>query len=379
MTELFRLLSDLLAFPTVSHTPNSSLISYLEDLSRDLGFSCKKIPHPEDSGRSNLLCTIGPEKEGGLMLSGHTDVVPTIGQDWHTDPFLLTAKNGAFYGRGSTDMKGFIAATYLALRKIDFKKLTKPLTLLWTYDEEIGCRGSFVAAPLLRNHLVHLPQDALIGEPTDFQILRMHSGHVTISIKTKGKGAHSSDPSLGINAIKAMNQILAGIFDLENELKQEQELKDYFKRPFVTLNVGQIRGGSAVNIIADEAHASIGFRPLPTSSVEDIFQRIQTRALESCQVEGAKVDVILEHCSPAMMTHEGSKLEKILKPHAQKGSEVAAAFSTDAGNLRKEGINCLIYGPGSISIAHQANEYILEKDLLLAIPRLEQIINAYCT
>lgn len=377
MAELFKLLSDLVAFKTVSHAPNSQLISYLEDLSKNLGFSCKRLPHPKDPERSNLLCTIGPEKEGGLMLSGHTDVVPTLGQDWQTDPFTLSKKDGALFGRGTTDMKGFIAATYCALPKINFRTLTKPLSLLWTYDEEIGCRGSFVAAPLLKNHMTHLPEAALIGEPTDFQILRMHSGHATVSIKTKGKGAHSSDPSLGISAIKALNQILNGIFQLEQELVLEQSFKEYFKRPFVTLNVGQIEGGSAVNIIPDEAHATLGFRPLPDTSVEAIVERIRTRAKESCQTEGAKFEVVLEHCSPAMITHTGTKLERILSLHAKHG-ESSAAFSTDAGNLRKMGIECLIYGPGSISIAHQANEYIEDAELVSAVPKLEHLIKAYC-
>ncbi len=371
-------LSELISFNTISRSPNTSLIDYLDDLFKKLGFDTLRIPNPDDPNRTNLLCRVGPDKEGGLMLSGHTDVVPTTGQDWHTDPFKLHEKEGYYFGRGTTDMKGFIAATYSALRPMNFAKLRKPLSLLWTYDEEIGCRGSFVAAPLLAHHFKHLPEAALIGEPTDFQILRMHSGHVTLKINAKGKGAHSSDPALGISAIKALNQVLDGIFRLEQELTEETSLHQFFKRPFVTLNVGEIKGGSAVNIIPDEAFASIGFRPLPDSSVDAIFERIRARALQSCTVAGAKININLENCSPAMMTRSGTKLESILKPYAKTSDQVAAAFSTDAGNLSHSGIDCLIFGPGSIDIAHQANEWVRKTDLELAASKLENIVDDYC-
>ncbi len=378
MGSLTSTLSQLISFKTVSRTPNLSLIDYLDDLSKELGFKTVRIPNPEDQNRTNLLCKIGPDCAGGLMLSGHTDVVPSLGQDWHSDPFQLLERDGYFFGRGTTDMKGFIAATYVALSRMDLKKLSKPLSLLWTYDEEIGCRGSFVAAPLLTKYFKHLPEAALIGEPTDFQILRMHSGHVTVKISAKGKGAHSSDPALGISAIKALNQVMSGIFELEQELTLETSLPQFFKRPFVTLNVGEIKGGSAVNIIPDEASASLGFRPLPDSSVESIFERIRARALKSCTVPGAKINVVLEHCSPAMMTKPGTKLENILNAHKKAGDQVSAAFSTDAGNLNQSGIECLIFGPGSIDIAHQANEWVLKADLELAVHKLKSIVEEYC-
>ena len=142
--------------------------------------------------------------------------------------------------------------------------------------------------------------------------------------------------------------------------------------------MGEIKGGSAVNIIPDEAFASIGFRPLPDSSVDAIFERIRARALQSCTVAGAKININLENCSPAMMTRSGTKLESILKPYAKTSDQVAAAFSTDAGNLSHSGIDCLIFGPGSIDIAHQANEWVRKTDLELAASKLENIVDDYC-
>ena len=375
---LKKTLVDLISFKTVSTTPNTNIISYLTHIFSQQGFETLTIPHPTDPHRANLLCRIGPDIPGGLMLSGHTDVVPTEGQDWHSDPFTLLEQDGCYIGRGTTDMKGFIAATFVALSELDLKKLKKPLSLLWTYDEEIGCRGSFVAAPLLHNFFKHLPEAALIGEPTDFQVLRMHSGHVTLYIHAKGKGAHSSDPFLGISAIKALNQVLNGIFSLEQELAKETSLCEFFERPFVTLNVGQIKGGSAVNIIPDEATATIGFRPLPDTSVETIMERINARAHSSCTIPGAKIRVELDHCSPAMITESNTKLEKILDNYRQAFTHASAAFSTDAGNLNHHGIPCLIFGPGNINIAHQANEWIAQSALIEAVEKLKGIITDYC-
>lgn len=379
MNLLKKTLSDLISFKTVSTTPNSAIINYLAQLLSQEGFDTLTIPHPSDPNRSNLLCRIGPDIPGGLMLSGHTDVVPIEGQDWHSDPFTLVEKDGRYFGRGTTDMKGFIAATYVALSELDLNKLKKPLSLLWTYDEEIGCRGSFVAAPLLKNTFKYLPEAALIGEPTDFQVLRMHSGHVTLRLHTKGKGAHSSNPSLGISAIKALNEILTGIFALENELAQETSLIEFFERPFVSLNVGEIKGGSAVNIIPDEASATIGFRPLPDTSVEAIMERISARAHASCTTPGARIRIELDHCSPAMITETNTKLAKILDKYRHSSAQVSAAFSTDAGNLNHHGIPCLIFGPGSINIAHQANEWIEQSALEQAVEKIKGIISDYCS
>jgi acetylornithine deacetylase len=378
MTKHIRqLLQDLIAFKTISETPNQEIIDYLEYYLRPLGFDLMRIEHPSDKSRANLLASIGPMKDGGLMLSGHTDVVPVKGQDWQSDPFMLLEKEGRLYGRGTTDMKGFIASSLCALSRMSFKNLKKPLSLLWTCDEEVGCQGSRHAAPILAKYLPKKPEAALIGEPTDFAILRMHSGHVTVKLKVKGKGAHSSDPSLGISAIKALNQILTGIYRLEEELKDERSLSDFFKNPFVTLNVGQIDGGSAVNIIPDEARALIGFRPLPKASVKEIFERLKNRALESSQLVGARVSIDMEHCAPALFSPENTKLEKILRPFAQHPQRVAAAFTTDAGNLSEENISCLIFGPGSIDIAHQANEWVALSDLERASGIVKRVIADY--
>lgn len=371
------ILADLIAFKTISGSTNLGMIEYLEHFARTLGFDTERIPDPQDQGLANLLCFAGPGVKGGIMLSGHTDVVPVCGQSWHSDPFVMVEKEGRLYGRGSTDMKGFIAATCHALTSIRLSQLKKPLSLLFTYDEEVGCLGSAVAGPLLKHSLPELPEVALIGEPTDFAILRMHSGHVTLKIIAKGRGAHSSNPALGISAIKAINQVLQGLFSLEQALQNELSLEEFFPRPYVTLNVGQIGGGSAVNIIPDEAWIILGFRPLPTTCIETLIDRISLIAESAAKSSGAYINVIKEKVTPAMITKPGTRLEKILLAHAEESSQVAAAYATDAGNLKLAGIDCLIFGPGSINIAHQANEYIEKKDLDRAAQKIKQIVEEY--
>lgn len=376
MADVTRFLADLVAFKTISKTNNLSMVEYLEHHHKALGFDCVRVMSPDDPPRANLLCRLGPDREGGLMLSGHMDVVPVSGQQWHSDPFELAHHEHRLIGRGACDMKGFIAAVCHALLGLNPHTLKKPLFLLWTYDEEVGCTGSGIAVEQLHHHVKHLPQAALIGEPTDFSIMRMHAGHVTVKITCTGKGAHSSDPERGISAIKAAHDALRGIFALEQELKREEVLKEYFRLPYATMNVGEIHGGSAVNIVPDQAVITLGFRPLPTMSVDVILERLKDAINKNQHDERAKVVVSTEKNTPSMITKEGSELERILASMAQPGS-VSAQFATDGGNLSRVGIPCLIFGPGSIDVAHQANEWIDERDVKRASDYVSSIIERW--
>jgi acetylornithine deacetylase len=371
------ILRDLVSFKSISNQQNLDVIDYLEHLLRPIGFDIVRIMSPDLPKRANLLCKIGPDTDYGLMLSGHLDVVPVLGQNWDSDPFCLTEKENKLIARGAADMKGFIAAACLALSEMKLHGLKKPLTLLWTYDEEVGCLGSAQAAPLLKTYLTHLPSAAIIGEPTNFNILRMHAGHVTVKIHVKGRGAHSSDPDRGISAIKAMHQILHGLFALEEKLKSEISLPEYFERPFVIMNVGEIHGGSAVNIVPDETFINLGFRPLPDTSIDVMFERIVSTCQRSLSIDGASFHASIEKCSPPMITQKNSTLEQALLPFARKTSTCAAQYATDGGNLSQAGIECLVFGPGTIDVAHKANEWIDKGDLKDAAKKLSHIIKQW--
>jgi acetylornithine deacetylase len=373
------ILSDLVSFKTISRTPNLPMIEYLEVWAAKLGFSCARIKHPDDHNRTNLLCWIGPQVAGGLMLSAHTDVVPVAEQDWFSDPFKLREQDGKLFARGSADMKGFIAATCAGLQKFDFNKLARPLSLLFSYDEETGCEGSHQAALVLKDYLAYMPESALIGEPTNFEIYRMHAGHVTVSIKAFGKGAHSSNPDLGISAIKALHQVLGEIFVFEEELKHKPSSYKNFCKPYVFFNIGVISGGTAVNIIPAYASATIGFRPLPDTSVEKIIEGLEQITQRVSKLTDAEIKIEIEQMALPVVTPAGTKFEKILELYARSSAVKAAAFCTDAGNLSQVGISCLIFGPGSIALAHQPNEFINKVDLELAAKKIPQIVAQYLT
>lgn len=377
ISALTPILKDLIAFKSISNTSNVGLIDYLEQNFKGLGFETARIFDNKTKGQQNLLCSIGPKKAQGLMLCGHTDVVPTKGQNWLSDPFSLKEEEDRYIGRGVADMKSFIAATIIALKHLDLAKLQRPLSLLWTYDEETGGHGSLLAAKELKNYLEFLPESAIIGEPTDFYILRKHAGHVTLKLQVTGKGAHSSNPSLGISAIKVLVAILKDIMLLEEELEKEIIDDPHFERPFVTLNIGKIEGGNAVNVVPEHAQALLGFRPLPGSSIKDILERIRAIVKHHGENHRAHVELNVEHIMPAMATRSNTKLENILRPLSKESKQKAAQFGTDGANLNAIGIECLIFGPGSIDVAHKANEWILKSDVDESVKKIMQVIKNY--
>lgn len=372
------LLGRLIAFNTVSHRPIMELANFLAERCENLGFDVQLYPDPENAKKANVVCQAGPKKVGGLIISGHMDVVPTEDQPWQSDPFQLTELNDKLYGRGTSDMKGFIACTLTALADIEVKNLVEPLTLIWTYDEEIGCNGSHKLVEVLKNQPTLLPNEALIGEPTDFRIFRMHPGHVSCRIITTGLAAHSSKPDLGISAIKRMQAILTCIEHLETDLQKETRYQNYLERPYVTLNVGCIKGGQAVNIVPDNCEITLGYRPLPGDYPLAVFERLKARLQELPFLPKESWSMSLLNMTPALHTPEHQPLEKILAPLASHPHACAASFATDGGNLAKLGIHSLIFGPGSIDVAHKANEFIERAQLSKGTAIVEKVIRLRC-
>lgn len=367
-------LTRLVAFESVSNRPIISLCEWVADACAAFGFRCDLERDPHDPQKANVIARIGPQIPGGLIVSGHLDVVPTQGQPWTSNPFALTERDGKLYGRGTSDMKGFVAATLASFSSLNLKEIKKPLVLLFTYDEEIGCKGS---AQFARTHAMlpdWFPKEALIGEPTDMRILRMHPGHVTFRITVTGKAAHSSKPDLGQSAIKAAAKVVVLLEALEAELAREHRLAEHLERPYVTLNIGLIQGGQAVNIVPDHVEMVVGYRPLPGDDPRQVFERFQVM-LKNSAIEA---QCELQTITPAMLTKEGTQLQSLIAPHAHGSHTGAAAFATDGGNLQSLGISSLIFGPGSIDVAHKADEYIA-RDALISAPKvISDIIRKRC-
>jgi acetylornithine deacetylase len=371
-------LARLVAFDTVSHRPLLALASHLAERAEAAGFSVTLYEKPGEPGKVNVVATAGPEDQDGLILSGHMDVVPTENQPWDSDPFLLTERDGNLFGRGTADMKGFIACCLQACERLDLSQLKRQLVLVWTHDEEVGCQGSGFLVQALKKSPRRLPTECLIGEPTDFQVLRMHPGHVTVRIRTDGEAGHSSKPDLGSSAIKAMHRVLGMCERIEHALEQERRLEKELDRPWVAFNVGTISGGEAVNLIPDSCEIVLGYRPLPGDNPQAVYQQIEN-ALESLSLPaGTTATAMLRTLSPAMLTPKGLALQEALSHHACCSELGAASFSTDGGNLAELGIQSLIFGPGSIDVAHKANEYVSIAALEKGAQMVEAVIRDRC-
>lgn len=367
------ILQDLIAFKTISSTSNQDIVLYLEDLAKKLGFSTYIFKNPQNPLQSNLFCSLGKTSKDALMLCGHLDVVPVNEKDWHSDPFLLTSIDDCYVGRGVVDMKGFIAACFSALHEVNIKKINKSISLLFTYDEENGCHGSLQAVNDLSSIINHVPKNVIIGEPTDFSIIRMHKGHITIKIEALGKAFHSSMPDQGVSAIKILHKALAALFKLEEELIKEIVMPDYFARPFVVMNVGLINGGNAINIIPQNAYALVGIRVLPITDTKELLEKITQIIMNNVEQERIKITLLNEVAPLYCKSHD---YLDALKPLSNKSDYEGVDFTTDAGNLAKLGLNCLIFGPGSIKVAHTPNEWIKKNDLQEASDKLCKLITS---
>lgn len=378
--ELRNDLARLVAFDTTSHRPTSALAAWLAEQLEGLGFAVEEVAGDAEAGKSNLIARRGPPGTDGLTLSGHMDVVPTEGQPWSSDPFVLTERDGRWFGRGTADMKGFFAATLAALRRLAGAQFARELVCVWTYDEEVGCLGSARLASALSAKGERLPSACLIGEPTDFRILRMHPGHTAVQLDFEGRAAHSSRPDLGANALEAAAASVMALRALARSWEQERAFEGMFERPWVAMNVARLHGGSAINIVPDQASLQVGFRPMPGMDPEALHGQIAEAAARALRAEGldVRMHARILRITPALLTPEGTPLQGLLCEHTHVHAPGAASFATDGGNLTRLGALPLVFGPGSITVAHQADEYVPVADLHRAVDVIEAVVRRRC-
>jgi len=373
------LLERLLSYPTVSSRPVDAIVADLAQGAADLGGRVQVLE--SSPGKSNVVARFGPEGTNGLTISGHMDVVPTDGQDWTSDPFKLSRRDGRLYGRGSADMKGFLAATMAALSRISLRDIKRELALVWTHDEEVGCVGSGVLAKRWQDRDHALPSQTWIGEPTDARICRMHPGHCTMEIRAVGRAAHSSRPSLGVNAISITQRVLAELEGLADSWREHKQYEDHLEAPYTVMNVGMIQGGSAINIVPEICTLQVGFRPLPGLDASALFDDIEdclVRVRQHARFLGGDVQTRRVQTGPALLTPEGTPLQAALCPHAASAEATAAPFATDGGNLQEMGLSCLVFGPGSIDVAHRPDEYIDEAELRGCVDTVQTVVHQMC-
>jgi acetylornithine deacetylase len=348
------LLAKLVAFPSVVGAPNGAIAAWIADYCRAHGATVEVIPGPEGD-RCNLFATVGPRDKAGYILSGHMDVVPAGEAEWSSDPFSLRSEGDRRYGRGTTDMKGFLACALAALPKLVASNLSRPIHLALSYDEEAGCRGVphlIAALP----HLCQKPLAAIIGEPSRMQAVRAHKGKAAVRLEVIGRSGHSSQPHLGLNAVHAMAGVITKAVAY-GELLAEGPFDHNFEPPYSSLQVGVIAGGQAVNIIPDRCTADIELRAVSGTSPLSLLETVKAD-LEALQAQDFRTIWHELSAYPALSLAEDSPLAGLLAELTGKVTLAAVSYGTEAGLYQQAGIEAIICGPGDINRAHRPDEYI---------------------
>ncbi|MEL6344063.1 MAG: acetylornithine deacetylase [Myxococcota bacterium] len=376
-TEPEALLARLVSYPTVSDQSLADLAAHLAERAEDAGFRVERFETAP--GKHNVVASAGPEGTDGIALCGHMDVVPVEGQDWSQDPFTLTARGGNLFGRGACDMKGFIAAATVAAGQLPVEKLRREVVLIWTHDEEVGGMGSAALSGQLAGR--RLPKATWIGEPTDFKIARFHPGHLAVKIVCHGRAAHSSRPELGHSAINLAGRVLVDLEQMAGELAEETIQLSGQPPMYTRINAGCIHGGTAINIVPERCELDIGLRAPPGVDTAKLLERLRERIAPidaRARDDGGAVTVTALHELPPLLTEPGTPLEVLLRPHAIEETPGGMPFGTDGGNLTRLGCAPLIFGPGSIAVAHRPDEFISRDALRSAAEMIRTVCWKRC-
>jgi acetylornithine deacetylase len=371
-------LAELVQIDSVSARSNAEIISYLATRAQNLGLRVKTFPYADERGveKVNMIAVAGidssdlEKREVELALVGHTDTVP-FDPAW-TDALRLIERDGKLYGRGACDTKGFIAAALLAIEATDLRKLRRPLALVFTADEEVGCLG----AKQLADARVMRARYSIVGEPTSLQPMRAGKGYCLAEIILRGREGHSAYPALGASAIFRAARLINRLEKIAEELKAETLAA--FEPPYTTLNVGLIRGGTAKNIIAGECRFTLEWRPLPGQAASYLLDLINA-AIEDERSRDADFDCSLDviRLDDGMETAADSALVRLLEEVT--GSEAGTiSFGTEAPQMAEMGAEAVVFGPGNIRVAHRTEEFVPIEDLRESVRVLSRAIEHFC-
>ncbi len=372
-----QLLDRLVAFDTTSHKTNIPLIGFVADYLAGHGVEVRMIPN-EAGDKMNLCATIGPkDAAGGIGLSGHTDVVPVDSQDWQTDPFRLTARDGRLYGRGTTDMKGYLACVLASVPMFRTRILSRPIHIFLSYDEEIGCVGVRPMIDQLGEQLP-MPDIVVVGEPTGMRVVDAHKGPARWNVSVTGRAAHSSMAHLGVNAVHTASELIGELRRIEDELRQTSR-DDRFDPPYATLQVTKVEGGTANNIVPRFCRLGFEVRALPGLDISAISQRLQNYADANCLprmravAEEADIAIELANWVPPFAATKGSAAVALALRLAGDNHTEAVSYTTEAGLFQAAGAASVVCGPGHIAQAHTADEWIAEEELFRCMAFLKRL------
>ncbi len=356
------ILDELISFDTTSRESNLELIAHIQSYLDNLGIA-SRLTHDSTGRKANLWATIGPEVKGGVVLSGHIDVVPVDGQDWTADPFKMRQTDGRLIGRGVVDMKGFVAVALAIAPEMKRRNLNIPIHFAFSYDEEVGCIGvRGLIDDVVKN--LPLPRAVIVGEPTLMKIIGGHKGSRSMRSVVRGVPAHSSDPRLGANSIMAAARLVTFLEQMQQELADNADPKSPFDPPYTTIDLGIINGGTANNIIPEFTTVQWGFRELPTDDADALELRVRDFIANEIDPglkkvsDKAGVSTEKYNTVPGLKPDVDSPAEQLIRHLSGLNESGTVSFGTEAGLFQQAGMPAVVYGPGSIEQAHQPDEFI---------------------
>lgn len=374
----------LVAFDTTSRNSNMELIVFVRDYLTDLGADCLLIPNDEGT-KANLYATLGPRDRGGILLSGHTDVVPVDGQDWDSEPFSLSECRGRLHGRGTADMKSFIAIALAHAPRFLERGLETPVHLALSFDEEVGCIGVRGLIEQLNGFPVR-PAMCIVGEPTDMQVVTAHKGKISVRVRVRGSECHSSLAPQGVNAGEYAAEVVASIRAMARRKMAEGPFDDDFDVPHSTVHTGVIQGGTALNIVPAECEFVFEIRHLPDEDPRGLLDELRARAqtdlvpLMRAVDPDAGIDWDLYTEMPGLDTRAEDDVVAFAKALAGRNDHAKVAFGTEAGLFQKRGgIPTVVCGPGSIAQAHKPNEYITREQVAAGEAFMRRLMDKVCS
>ena len=377
------LLETLVGFDTVSRHSNLALIDFVANYLDGFGVAVERVFN-EDKTKANLLATIGPREQSGFVLSGHTDVVPVDGQDWSSDPFVVRDADNRFYGRGTADMKGFIACALAQTQRLVSTELKRPITFALSYDEEIGCVGVRDLLKKLINEPVK-PAGVIVGEPTSMSVVIGHKGKRSLRVSISGTAAHSSLAPKAVNAVEYGARLTVFIQDMARTLAKDGLRDDMYDVPHTTAHVGVFNGGTQLNIVPELCVLDFEFRSLPEEDVDAMVDSVKRYAAQELEPQmkaiapdtSIRFDVLSGF--PGLSTEPTHGFVGSMKTLAQSNELGKVAFGTEAGLFTERvGIPAVVCGPGSIVQAHRANEYVDHSQLDACDQFLSRVVDSCC-
>lgn len=376
-------LEQLVAFDTESTKSNWPIVRWIEDYLRERNVPFVTVPNATGD-KAAVFATIGPMIDGGVVLSGHTDVVPVAGQAWSSDPFTLRREGVRLYGRGTTDMKGFDACALAMIDEFRAAPLASPIHILLSYDEELTCLGPVDTIQRFGKDLP-TPRAVIVGEPTLMEVADAHKAIATYHTVITGVEAHSSLPHMGANAIEAGAMLICELYRIQHDLAHHGAQSARFDPPFSTISVGTVAGGTARNILAKECRFHWEFRSLPGVAQNLVLERFETYVRDVAlphlhrHVPGASIVTETEVEIPGLAPESGSIAETLALNLTRSNRTIAVPFATEAGQFQTRGVPAVVCGPGSISQAHQPDEFIEVAQLEACLTFMRRLMEAQAT